>query len=47
MPQLRALLNASHKSRLPYLMAQLAAATQTGSLPRDLLTRLTKAALTT
>ncbi|UQN10405.1 helix-turn-helix domain-containing protein [Deinococcus sp. QL22] len=46
MPQLRALLSASHKSRLPHLMAQLATATQTGGLPRDLLTRLTDEELT-
>jgi len=33
MPQLRALLSARHKSRLPHLMAQLGTATQTGGLP--------------
>jgi hypothetical protein len=46
MPQLRALLSASHKSRLPHLLAQLGTATQTGGIPRDLLTRLTDEELT-
>lgn len=39
-PQLRALLHCSHKSRLPQLQVELEAATRSG-IPRSLLTRLT------
>jgi len=41
MPRLRALLNASPRSRLAHLNAILESATQTGGIPRELLTRLT------
>lgn len=41
MPRLRALLNASPRSRLAHLNAVLESATQTGGIPRELLTRLT------